>query len=174
MKDLSLLLLDNPFWQFSLQQWKNGQLQQQLLALQNNQDYRINLLLLAMWLSFEHKDIRPHLDELITKSSEWHEKIVTPIRQVRQAIPTELPAQSRGLKSQLQACELQAEQIEQALLYQACEHIPQNTSTKLDSLHWLIHNLSASDLNKSDLSLLLQNCLPMHPVHRITERLNAI
>jgi hypothetical protein len=46
MKDLSSLQLDNPFWQFSLQQWKNSKLQQQLLSLQDEKAYRINLLLL--------------------------------------------------------------------------------------------------------------------------------
>tara|TARA_R110001592_G_scaffold66617_1_gene204540 strand:+ start:17709 stop:18233 length:525 start_codon:yes stop_codon:yes gene_type:complete len=173
MKDLSSLALDNPFWQFSLQQWKNSKLQQQLLELQDQKDYRINLLLLSMWLSVEHKDIRPHLNELISKSSEWHELIVAPIRRVRQIIPADLPRQSLALKSQLQHCELHAEQIEQALLYQACENIPESKSTSMDSLDWLIRNLSASDLDKSDLSLLIQNCLPMHPVHRITDRLNA-
>ena len=174
MNNLSQLQLDNPFWQFSLQQWNNKVLQEQLLALQNEQDYRINLLLLAIWLSFEHKDIRPHLAELIKQSSEWHEQIVAPIRQVRQAIPSELPKQSQSLKAQLQACELQAEQIEQALLYQACDAIPLERVEKRDSLDWLILNLRASDLPKSDLSLLIQNCLPMYPAQRIIERLQAI
>tara|TARA_R110001592_G_C12993008_1_gene735212 strand:- start:330 stop:854 length:525 start_codon:yes stop_codon:yes gene_type:complete len=174
MKDLSSLFLDNPFWIFSLQQWKNSKLQQQLLSLQNEKNFRINLLLLAMWLSFEHKDIRPHLTELIAKSSEWHEKIVAPIRQVRQAIPSKLPQQSLPLKTQLQASELHAEQIEQALLYRACEDIPESKTAGLDSLDWLILNLSASDLGGNDLSLLIQNCLPMHPIHRINKRLNAI
>ena len=143
MNDLSTLPLNNPFWQFSLKQWQNNNLQIQLLTLQNEQDYRINLLLLAMWLSFEHKDIRPHLNDLISKSSEWHEQIVAPIRQVRQAIPEHLPQQSLSLKSQLQACELQAEQIEQALLYAACENIPKNNASDSDSLFFGIFSQAA-------------------------------
>ncbi|MFT6031409.1 MAG: hypothetical protein ACI8O8_003161 [Oleiphilaceae bacterium] len=174
MKDLSSLQLDNPFWQFSLQQWKNSKLQQQLLSLQDEKAYRINLLLLGMWLSFEHKDIRPHQDNLIAQTSEWHENIVLPLRQVRQALPSELPQQSRSLKTQLQTSELHAEQIEQALLFKACAKIPDSKTIKLDSLDWLVLNLSASHLEKSDLFLLIQNCLPMHPTHRINERLNAI
>lgn len=174
MNDLNTLALDNPFWQFSLQQWHNKDLQQQLLALQNEQGYRVNLLLLSMWLSFEHKDIRPYLDSLLSKSHEWHEQIVAPIRQVRQNLSKLLPPQSLSLKSQVQACELHAEQIEQALLFQACKNIPTEESTNLDSLDYLIRNLSASDMHKNDLFLLIQNSLPMHPAHRITERLNAI
>ena len=173
MTDLSSIQLDNPFWQFSLKQWQNKNLQQQLLSLQNDQGYRVNILLISMWLSFEYKDIRPHLNDLLATSCEWHERIVTPIRQARQAIPTPPPEQSLSLKSQLQACELQAEQIEQALLYRASKNIPTVKSSKLDSLDYLILNLSASDLSKSDLSLLIQNCLPMHPIQRINERLKT-
>lgn len=174
MKDLSSLILDNSFWQFSLKQWKSTSLQQQLLNLQNEQGYRVNILLLSIWLSFERKDIRPHLQNILDKTREWHDQIVTPIRQARQAIPAKLPSPNNALKSQLQNCELQAEQIEQALLFQESMRIPKNDTPELDSLDWLILNLSASDLSKTDLSLLLQNCLPTHPSHHIDERLHAI
>ena len=126
MKDLDHLALDNPFWQFSLLQWKNDNLQQQLLNLQDNGNFRINLLLLAMWLSFEHKDIRSHYQELIAKSSQWHKQIVAPIRNARKALPRQLSNQSQAFKNQLQTCELQAEQIEHALLYQTSLGIPKS------------------------------------------------
>ena len=173
MKDLDHLALDNPFWQFSLLQWKNDNLQQQLLNLQDNGNFRINLLLLAMWLSFEHKDIRSHYQELIAKSSQWHKQIVAPIRNARKVLPRQLSNQSQAFKNQLQTCELQAEQIEHALLYQTSLGIPKSNQPKFDSLDWLVVNLSASELAKSDLFLLIQNCLPMHPAKRINERLQA-
>lgn len=173
MTDLSELQLDNPFWQFSLALWRNKALQEHLLALQNNQDYRVNLLLLAIWLSFEDKDLRPHLNEFIAKTEHWHETVVAPIRLVRQTLPKNLPSQNLTLKSQLQNCELQAEQIEQALLYHASLDLPATRQTTYDSLDWLIVNLSASELSESDLLLLLQNCLPTYPTLRITERMQA-
>ena len=170
------LVLDNPFWQFSLEQWQKPALQAQLLNLQNQQDYRINLLLLAMWLGFEQRDIRPHLHTFVEASSAWHEQVVAPIRKTRQS----LPAATRDLKQQLQACELQAEQIEQAILYAASVQCYPGSTTeqaaaaanKPDSLDWLIINLSASELAQSDLFLLLQTCLPSYPAQRINERLD--
>lgn len=173
---LEQLVLDNPFWQFSLEQWQKPALQAQLLSLQNEQDYRINLLLLAMWLSFEHRDIRPHLTSFVEASSAWHEQIVAPLRATRQS----LPAAVRDLKQQLQACELQAEQIEQAILYAASMQCyadsssdqAASTANKPDSLDWLIINLSASELAQSDLFLLLQTCLPSYPAQRIYESLD--
>ena len=171
MEDLDHLTLDNPFWQFSLSQWKNSQLQQHLLDLQDHGNYRINLLLLCMWLSFEGKDIRAHYQALIIKSSLWHEHIVSPVRSARKALTEQFPSKSNSLKTQLQACELQAEQIEQALLYEESSGIPKSDDDECDSLDRLIYNLSASGLAKSDLSLLIQNCLPTYPVERINERL---
>jgi len=169
------LELDNPFWRFSLEQWQKPSLQTQLLHLQNTQDYRINLLLLAMWLGFEQRDIRPHLTSLIDASRAWHEQVVAPLRQTRQ----NLPAAVSGLKKQLQACELQAEQIEQAILYDTClKCSPDNTKQRTsgskpqDSLDWLIINLSASELAENDLFLLLQACLPSYPAPRIKARLD--
>lgn len=171
MKDLSSLPLSNPFWQFSLKQWQNSAIQAHLLSLQDNQNHRINLLLLAMWLGFEHKDIRSHLQRLLTESQQWHDRIVSPIRLARQAMPKTLPDLSFQLKEQLQACELQAEQIEQAILFQESIQIPVSEKTNYDSLDWLIINLSASDLGEIDLLLMIQNCLPTYPTQRISDRL---
>lgn len=173
---LDQLELNNPFWQFSLEQWQKPTLQTKLLNLQNEQDYRINLLLLAMWLSFEHRDIRPHINTFVEASSAWHEQVVAPLRNTRQS----LPAAARDLKQQLQACELQAEQIEQAILYASSVQCYAGSATeqavspanKPDSLDWLIINLSASELAESDLFLLLKTCLPSYPAQRINERLD--
>jgi uncharacterized protein (TIGR02444 family) len=174
LKNLQLdhLELNNPFWQFSLTQWKNPALQAQLLTLQNEHGFRINLLLLAMWLSFEGRDIRPHVETFISESRTWHEHVVVPLRLTRQCLPGAVCA----LKKHVQACELEAEQIEQALLYASslkctAEHASAVQHTRLDSLDWLIINLSASGLVQSDLSLLIQNCLPSYPVKRIDERI---
>lgn len=171
--DFEKLWLENPFWEFSLSQWKLSPLQQQLLDLQNTKNHRINLLLLSMWLSFEHKDIRPYYATIIENSHDWHTNIVTPIRQARQALSHAHSLKQLPLKAQLQTCELNAEQIEQALLYDACSEIPVTEEKSLDSLDWLIRNLSASGLAKTDLSLLIQNCLPTYPAKHISERLQA-
>lgn len=170
---LDQLELNNPFWHFSLEQWTKPALQAQLLALQNKQDYRINLLLLAMWLSFEQRDLRPHIHQFIEDSQAWHEQVVVPLRTTRQR----LPMSAAELKKQVQACELQAEQIEQALLYATsmncdADHQLTDQSLAYDSLDWLICNLSASGLTESDLFLLVQSCLPVYPADRIRQRMS--
>lgn len=166
------LELDNPFWQFSLEQWKNPALQNQLLHLQNTQGIRINLILLSMWMGFEHRDIRTCLTAVLDDTRAWHEQVVKPLRETRKA----LPVSAAALKKHIQTCELQAEQIEQAQLYASSqpfmlEQKSDTHGTGYDSLDWLIINLSASELAESDLFLLIQNCLPSYPVHRIQERI---
>lgn len=169
---VDLLELDNPFWQFSLEQWKNPALQKQLLNLQDTQGIRINLLLLAMWMSFAQRDIRPCLTAITEATRAWHEQVVTPLRTTRKC----LPASAGALKKHVQTCELQAEQIEQALLFTSSQAFSSGQISTpqyhtYDSLDWLILNLYASGLAESDLSLLIQTCLPGYPVHRIDERI---
>lgn len=171
MIDISRLKLDNPFWRFSLKQWQYQALQEQLLSLQDKKGIRINLILLAMWLSFDRKDLRPYRDVLLKHTHSWHSQIVAPLRKIRQSLPKDLPNQRASLKTQVQSCELQAEQIEQALLFEACVDIKPESSTNLDSLDWLLINLRASDIEESDLFLLIRNCLPNYPEHRIRERM---
>lgn len=171
--ELDNLIMDNPFWQCSLTLWQNKSLQSQLLRLQNTQDYRVNLLLLAIWLGLEGKDLRAHLHKLSEQVNTWHESIVAPIRQVRQALPKSLPDAVASLKAQLQACELQAEQVEQALLFQYTQELPSIEDPKFDELDCLIVNLSASELGESDLLLILQHCLPNYSVQQIKQRIQS-
>lgn len=173
MIDSEQLILNNPFWIFSLEQWKNTALQRQLLHLQDEKHHRINFLLLAMWLSFEHKDMRTHYQTLKAESSPWHHNILTPIRQARKALSTHIRSQDPTLKTQLQACELHAEQIEQAVLYQASLSIPVEKNVQYDALDWLVINLSASGLDKSELFLVISHCLSAYPAERIRTRIQA-
>jgi uncharacterized protein (TIGR02444 family) len=84
---INALQLDNDFWQFSLRLWKSQDLQSSLLALQDQQDFRINLLLFAMWLGLENKLIKPHISEIKDATNTWHEQIVAPLRKVRKSLP---------------------------------------------------------------------------------------
>jgi len=170
--DLGTLALDNPFWQFSLQQWNNNALQEILLELQDEQGFRINILLFSIWLAFERKTLHSYLTNIIESTEQWHTQVVHPLRQVRKSLPKILPKPS--LKAQIQENELQAEQIEQAILYRCSLSIPKIESSHLDSLQILTKNLNVSELSKSDLLLLIQACLPAQPLHRIEQCIEAV
>ena len=171
--ELNSLELDNVFWQFSLKQWRNTKLQQTLLRCQDEQNLRINVLLLCIWLGLEKKPVHEHLDHILKVSEPWHSQVVRPLRQVRKSLPSQSSLAATQLKKQIQGSELQAEQIEQAILYRSCSSLPHYEHTDLNTLDILTRNLSASQLSNSDLLLLIQIILPTHPKSYILQSISA-
>lgn len=133
---LQALELDNPFWAFSLAYWENPSVQKALLALQDEYDLDINLLLFAIWVSVEKNlCLSLVIQQAETLSTYWQKKVITPVRQARQALRKEHPLRSTLLKT-----ELESEQHEQAALFQLSEafsHTPQQR----ENMDLLIENL---------------------------------
>ena len=133
------LPLETPFWTFSLSIWKNKAAQSALLSLQNDMNFVVNRLLFCSWLGFERREL---LTEAMFKDdllSQWHEQSVAPLRALRMTLKTSASQQSK-LIATIQSAELQAEQIEQALLFQRKDQLSQVT-TKRNTLETLSFNL---------------------------------
>jgi len=133
------LLLETPFWAFSLSLWKNQAAQTALLSLQNDMGLVVNRLLFCSWLGFERRELLTEAmfqDDLL---SQWHEQSVATLRALRNTLKIAAPLQSQLIAS-VQNAELQAEQIEQALLFQRVEQLSQAT-TKRNTLETLSFNL---------------------------------
>ncbi len=133
------LPLETPFWAFSLSLWKNKNAQTALLSLQNDMDLVVNRLLFCCWLGFERRELLT--DELFKDQLlfQWHEQSVAPLRAIRMALKTSAPNQPK-LIATTQSAELQAEQVEQALLFQRANQLSQDT-TKRNTLATLSFNL---------------------------------
>jgi len=133
------LLLETPFWAFSLSLWKNQAAQTALLSLQNDMGLVVNRLLFCSWLGFERRELLTEAmfqDDLL---SQWHEQSVATLRALRNTLKIAAPLQSQLIAS-VQNAELQAEQIEQALLFQRVDQLSQAT-TKRNTLETLSFNL---------------------------------
>jgi len=192
------LQLDNDFWKFSLSFWQDKKAQEILLRLQDTQHLRVNLLLFSMWLGIERRNITHHLLSILEATESWHQQVVAPLRQVRKALPLQLPTST--LKPQVQNSELLAEQVEQSLLFNCALKIPVATP-KINrppdnTLSILIKNLLAcashaqsiqqlntlgnhqnkkfDTLSPSDLLLLVQACLPIHPASHISACIDSL
>jgi uncharacterized protein (TIGR02444 family) len=161
---LNELRLDHGFWQFSLEKWQQPALQKALLLLQDTQGFQINHLLFAMWLGLERKLIGPQQSQIKLQTETWHRQVVSPLRSLRQSLP------KHAIRTTVQKAELDAEQIEQALLFQLSASIPVSGS---DSLTILIENLFASRLPKSHLLLFIQTCLPDYSTQEIQSQINV-
>ena len=176
------LELDNAFWRFSLTLWQQKTVQETLLRLQDTQCFRVNFLLFSMWLGLEKKSISEHFGQIIQQTNLWHQQVVEPLRSVRKAISKNSP--NPALRPQVQNSELEAEQIEQALLFNCATKLPKfsEKQTSNNTLHLLTRNLLAcethhqqrtqenkgSKLTQADLLLLIQACLPAHPSSHIS------
>lgn len=133
------LSLETPFWAFSLSLWKNQSAQNALLSLQNDLDLVVNRLLFCSWLGFERRELLTDAMFKHALLSQWHKQSVAPLRAARMAIKICAPAQMQLIKT-IQSAELQAEQIEQALLFQSVDQLSQ-ASTKRNTLETLSFNL---------------------------------
>jgi uncharacterized protein (TIGR02444 family) len=117
-----LLECDNPFWKFSLDVYAAPGVAAECLALQHELDVDVNMLLFCAWLGAAHKAISA--EQLATFEDivrPWHEDVVKSLRRARDAIKTtsDVDEEAGALRQHVLAVELEAEQVEQALLYRA-------------------------------------------------------
>jgi uncharacterized protein (TIGR02444 family) len=105
----------NPFWDFSLQHYAKVPVRQQCLTLQDRVGANVNIVLFTLWLAsekclFDYDLILRHAEFL-----RWHEQVVTPLRQARLGVKQS--GLSDRLYEKVKKSELNAEQIEQDILY---------------------------------------------------------
>lgn len=111
----------NPFWTFSLNVYAAPGVEAECLALQATHDVDVNLLLFCAWAGAERRwHLAPaDLYRVSEAVRPWQETVVKPLRSARRAIKTlglQNPAAS-DLRSRIAADELEAERIEQAMLF---------------------------------------------------------
>ena len=117
--------VDTPFWRFSQTLYDRAGVAGACLSLQDRHGLDVNLLLLCVWAGHEGNRLsRADMAELASRVADWQASVVRPLRGVRQwlkhqdAAPVELAERLRaGVKAQ----ELAAEQLQQAVLYDALQ-----------------------------------------------------
>ena len=123
-----MLPLDNPFWQFSLRVYAVPAVAAECLELQRVLSVNVNLLLFCSWMAASR---RVALDEVAIRSIEneihgWHTLAVLRLRKIREQLkplPEMQHQEVQAFRREVLACELHAEQIEQALLFQQAERL---------------------------------------------------
>ncbi|RVU37929.1 TIGR02444 family protein [Hwanghaeella grinnelliae] len=123
------LALDNPFWQFSLSAYSSSAVREACLETQDQYGADVNLMLLCCWVGFSGVRLDgagvKRLDRLVEG---WRKEVIGPIRTVRrrlvEAVGPMGPQVTAKFREDVKAAELQAEQIQQAVLYRALETLP--------------------------------------------------
>jgi len=120
-----MLFRDNAFWRFSLHIYATPGVAEECLSLQRTLKIDVNTLLFCVWLgtrriSISEQDIKA----LAGIVGSWHDQIVRRLRAIRENMKIMLEMEYddvKMLRDKIAATELEAEQIEQALLFMHAE-----------------------------------------------------
>lgn len=123
-----MLRCDNPFWKFSLAVYAQPGVAAECLALQSALNIDVNVLLFCAWLGADRKILlsADSLAAIDAQAQGWHTTVVRPLRAVRQAMkpmPDMADDTVKALRKDIAATELRAEQIEQAMLFDATDRV---------------------------------------------------
>lgn len=118
--------LDNPLWQFSLAVYAADGVAGECLDLQDRYGVDVNLLLFAAYAgAIEETTLeRNDIADAAAASSAWHTDIVRALRGARRALKpaaadngNPFRSQSAELRARIKAAELDAERLEQGMLW---------------------------------------------------------
>ncbi|HET7850736.1 MAG TPA: TIGR02444 family protein [Pseudolabrys sp.] len=126
--------LDTPFWTFSLAVYGSPGVAAECLALQDRYELDVNLLLLAAYagaadgVTLAIDDISAAFETI----AQWHSDVVRSLREARRALKPmsedqgdPLRAAASALRTQTQKAEIEAERVEQAMLWAWMQrHLP--------------------------------------------------
>lgn len=105
--------LDNPFWLYSIEQYKKPGCAEFLLDAQDSMHLDINILLFIGWLTSQNKAYQEDL--ALEPVHLWQLSKVKPIRKLRRKVKQ---LQTKELYQALKDLELMAEQKQQRMLFQ--------------------------------------------------------
>lgn len=167
---------NTPFWQFSGAVYGRRGVAEACLSLQERHRLDVNLLLFCAWAGSNGRRLDGgDIGLLRSTARPWHDQVVTPLRQVRRwlkqqtAVPDDV---GEAFREEVKALELQAEMLEQLMLYQELE-IKAGEGTPEDIAANLLLYLTrfkprptADDI--ADLcAILCGTCPDLTPVHAI-------
>jgi uncharacterized protein (TIGR02444 family) len=113
----------NDFWQFSLALYGQPGVAVECLGLQDKFGLNINLLLFCAWLGCRGIVLtREDLEGALRSIASWHDHVVRPLRGVRRQMKLHHDDVS-ALRAQVQRVEIEAEQVEQAMLFDYAQRI---------------------------------------------------
>lgn len=167
---------DTPFWHFSGAVYARNGVAEACLSLQERHRLDVNLLLFCAWAGSNGRRLDGgDIGLLRSAVRAWHEQVVVPLRGTRRWLKQQssLPeALGEAFREEVKALELQAEMLEQLMLYQeleieAGEGKPEDVAANL-LLYLTRHKPRPTDDDIADLAAVLCGACPgLTPVHAI-------
>lgn len=118
MMTISKTLPTHPFWNFSTKIYRYPIVEENLLVLQNERGLNVNVILFCCWyaLNDQGRLSKNELRQILVSIQPWHERIVTPLRRLRQQLKSINQSRWQAIRSEIMQHELIGEQIEQLIL----------------------------------------------------------
>ena len=119
----------SPFWRFSLRFYRQPQVADACIALQEESGVDVNLLLFLLWHATRKRVVSPaQVEGLERRIGAWRDMTVVPLRAVRRALrsPPALvePATAEAFRTRIKAVELEAERLQQEAMYELARAAP--------------------------------------------------
>lgn len=165
-----------PFWQFSGEVYARRGVAEACLALQRRHRLDVNLLLFCAWAGSNGRRLDGgDLGLLRSAAWPWQDNVVAPLRGARRwlkqqsALPDDL---AEAFREEVKALELQAEMLEQLMLYQELaiddgEGTPEDVAANLRLYLTRFKPLPTDDDIAHLCTLLCAACPEVTPVHAI-------
>src|SRR5687767_2126598 len=112
----------SPFWRFSLAFYRQPNVADACIALQEEAGVDVNLLLYLLWQAQQRRQLSPaDVAAIEARIGPWRDATVIPLRSVRRALksPPALvaPPAAEAFRNRIKAVELEAERLQQEAMY---------------------------------------------------------
>ncbi|MEM9254857.1 MAG: TIGR02444 family protein [Pseudomonadota bacterium] len=129
--------MNNPFWDFSLLAYQQESVSDLCMRLQDECGLDVNLLLYAAWQADCGVRLdRQHVLQIETLIAPWRERVVVPLRGLRQGLRDYPPA--AGFRERIKGLELESEHRQQEIMCRFSE----GRKYVVEAGNWLRQNLS--------------------------------
>jgi uncharacterized protein (TIGR02444 family) len=130
MTDADTDVATTPFWRFSLHFYRHAGVSDACIALQDDCGVDVNLLLFLLWLAADRQMLSADdVKQLDDKVRDWRNLTIIPIRDTRRKLkgaPTLVdPSKQEAFRTKVKAIELDAERLQQEVLYAVTRSGPQ-------------------------------------------------
>jgi len=135
------LQYDNDFWHFSLAVYSHREVAEECLALQQAIGLDVNLLLFCAWAGTAAFALsRSDIEAASKRVAGWQEHVVRPLRNVRQDMKAADYRDLESFRTHVKKTEIEAEQIEQAMLFAFSRHLRESNMNPRDVVAGNIKN----------------------------------
>jgi len=113
--------MESPLWRFSLAVYRGAGVEEECLAVQERHGVDVNLLMLCAYVGAVEGAVLSASDvaDALDATGAWHNEVVRALRQVRRTLKPSGAASPvvETLRTKVKGTELEAEQIEQAMMW---------------------------------------------------------